>query len=333
MPYVVLGVPGASAAAVALLGVRQGCAIRTPVVGGGAHSGVHTDRARSSDRKGRIMNPDLDGSGLMGGHSKSRAELPPVGRAGDPTIPEPPVFSSGIPALDDVLGCGGLVPGGSYFLSAEPGSGKSALALTVAIEVARSGKRALYASTEQLPVRIQQRLRRDGWGEPNSLVYTGSDTYREASLITTLAERESVSLLVVDSLQQVERDASNKSEQQRHVEVLNDLNAFASECAVALLVVSQATKRGVYRGSSQLGHACDVHLEVHRGRDPLTRFVSPSKNRFAPAGHRAPFQFDDVGRPEFIDPVWAELHDRMAVEALPLEFEGPAWLRFEGDSE
>lgn len=279
------------------------------------------------------MNPEFDKSGHMGGRSGPRAELPPVGRAGDPTIPELPTFSSGIPALDEVLGCGGLVPGGSYFLSAEPGSGKSALALTVAIEVAWTGKRVLYSSTEQLPIRIQQRLRRDGWGEPDSLAYTGSDKCREASLITSLAERESVSLLVVDSLQQVERAASGKSEQLRQVEIFNDLNTFASEHAVALLVVSQANKQGMYLGSSKLRHACDVHLEVHRERDPFTRFVGASKNRFAAVGHAAPFQFDDVGRPVFIDPVWAELHDQLAVEAVPSEFEGPTWPRFEGDAE
>lgn len=333
MPCVIPGAPVASAAAVTLLGVRRGCAVRAPVVGGGVHSDVHTDRVRSNDRKGRVMNPEFDESGLRDGRPLTRAELPPVGRAGDPTIPEMPAFTSGLPALDEVLGCGGLVPGGSYFLSAEPGSGKSALALTVAIEVARTGKRVLYASTEQLPVRIQQRLRRDGWGEPNDLVYTGSDKYRETSLITSLAERESVSLLVVDSLQQVERAASSKSEQLRQVEAFSDLNAFASEHAVALLVVSQATKQGMYLGSSKLRHACDVHLEVHRGRDPLTRFVGASKNRFAAVGRRAPFQFDDVGRPDFIDPVWAELHDRMAAEALPPELERPTWPPFEGDSD
>lgn len=80
--------------------------------------------------------------------------LASVGRwyGSEPVEPLP----TGIAPLDALLG-GGLLPR-AYFLGGAPASGKSALALQVALNVARSGGHAVYYSAEMGREECEQRL-------------------------------------------------------------------------------------------------------------------------------------------------------------------------------
>lgn len=68
----------------------------------------------------------------------------------------PTVVGTGVPTLDSVL-MGGLAPG-CHVLMAQPGAGKSALALHVAMCVAAQGGRVLFASTEMTRQQCLARL-------------------------------------------------------------------------------------------------------------------------------------------------------------------------------
>lgn len=68
----------------------------------------------------------------------------------------PTVVGTGVPSLDSVL-MGGLAPG-CHVLMAQPGAGKSALALHVAMCVAAQGGHVLFASTEMTRQQCLARL-------------------------------------------------------------------------------------------------------------------------------------------------------------------------------
>ncbi len=87
----------------------------------------------------------------------SRVEF--VGLAGN-TDP-PPRAPTGIAELDRVLG-GGLVPASAVLVGGDPGIGKSTLLLQAAAQLARSGRRVLYVSGEELIEQVRMRARRLG---------------------------------------------------------------------------------------------------------------------------------------------------------------------------
>ena len=62
--------------------------------------------------------------------------------------------SSGIPALDDMLGKKGYFVGSSVLVSGPPGSGKTSIAVAFADHVCSSGGRCLYWASEESPEQI-----------------------------------------------------------------------------------------------------------------------------------------------------------------------------------
>lgn len=66
----------------------------------------------------------------------------------------------GVPTLDRMTdggtGCGGMKRGGTYFLSARPGIGKTTLACQITAAAASSGERVLYVALEPKRVEITQ---------------------------------------------------------------------------------------------------------------------------------------------------------------------------------
>jgi circadian clock protein KaiC len=72
-------------------------------------------------------------------------------------------ISSGIPALNEMLGKRGYYVGSSVLVSGPPGSGKTSLAVAFADEVCRSGGRCLYWSSEESPQQIIRNVRTIGY--------------------------------------------------------------------------------------------------------------------------------------------------------------------------
>ena len=106
--------------------------------------------------------------------------------------------STGVTELDRVLG-GGLVAGSATLLGGEPGIGKSTLALQVAAEVARGGRRVLYVSAEESASQVRSRADRLGAVHDELWLST------EAEVPALLAQARELhpQLVVVDSIQTV----------------------------------------------------------------------------------------------------------------------------------
>lgn len=75
----------------------------------------------------------------------------------EPAGPHADAVATGFPTLDRMLG-GGVRRGDLTVLGGDAGSGKSALALAVALRAARAGARTLVLSTEMTPARATERL-------------------------------------------------------------------------------------------------------------------------------------------------------------------------------
>jgi len=71
-------------------------------------------------------------------------------------------ISSGIPALDEMLGGAGYYRGSSILVSGTAGSGKSSLAAHLADAVSRSGERCLYFAFEESEAQIFRNMRSIG---------------------------------------------------------------------------------------------------------------------------------------------------------------------------
>jgi circadian clock protein KaiC len=70
--------------------------------------------------------------------------------------------SSGVPALDEMLGGEGFYKGSTVLLSGTAGTGKSSMAAHLADSTCRRGERCLYFSFEESPSQIQRNMRSIG---------------------------------------------------------------------------------------------------------------------------------------------------------------------------
>src|SRR5688572_3854448 len=74
----------------------------------------------------------------------------------------PPLVSTGIPGLDDVLG-GGFTPNRLYLIEGNPGSGKTTLALQCLLEGARLGEKGLYVTLSETKAELTAVAKSHGW--------------------------------------------------------------------------------------------------------------------------------------------------------------------------
>src|SRR5688500_17758046 len=74
----------------------------------------------------------------------------------------PPLVSTGVPGLDDVLG-GGFAPNRLYLIEGDPGSGKTTLALQFLLAGAAAGERGLYVTLSETKEELDGVARSHGW--------------------------------------------------------------------------------------------------------------------------------------------------------------------------
>lgn len=201
-------------------------------------------------------------------------------------------FSSGLPALDRVLG-GGIVAGAAVLVAGEPGIGKSTLLLQAADALARAGRKVLYVSAEESP--RQLRLRAERLGLAGSTLRVLGETNLEAVVQAIEAERPAV--VLVDSVQAV-RSALLESPagavgQVRHA--ADRLVEVGKRLEIALFLVGHVTKDGAIAGPKSLEHLVDAVLAFEGEQQSDYRLLRAGKNRFGPTGELAIFAMHDDG--------------------------------------
>jgi DNA repair protein RadA/Sms len=216
-------------------------------------------------------------------------------------------WPTGIGELDRVLR-GGIVPGSVTLLGGEPGIGKSTLLLQAAVALARSGRRILYASSEESAQQVALRADRligdpdgpDGNGNGNGngngkrngdgdggagragleRLHVLADTNLER--IAAQARELRPDVCVIDSIQMVwkpDLDASPGSPAQLR-RCCTELVRLAKISSMAVFVVGHVTKDGQLAGPKLLEHLVDAVLGFEGDSDHAHRLVRGVKNRF-----------------------------------------------------
>jgi len=175
----------------------------------------------------------------------------------------PDTIATGFPSLDRMLG-GGLRRGDLVVLGGDVGSGKSALALAVAIRVAQQGLRASFLSGEMSADRLHERALaiegrvrvddlRQGVTSDSARASVGAaavklrDTFPQLDVLPPrgcagLAERvagAALDLVVVDSLQWLASGA--REDEEELADAVRRLKSLAIEQHVAILTTAQLT--------------------------------------------------------------------------------------------
>lgn len=192
--------------------------------------------------------------------------------ATDPGAPAPDTVPTGYPSLDRVLG-GGLRRQDLAILAGDVGSGKSALALGMALRAARAGVATLYLSGEMSPERVMERaLALEGKAQVDDLRQGRLDATARASVGAAAHRLRDVPLLlqplldqsfgevrdaldivppralvVVDSLQLTPPPRPTARLEERVALAVRALKALAVDRDVALLATAQLPRHRAAR--------------------------------------------------------------------------------------
>lgn len=179
--------------------------------------------------------------------------------------------------FDLVLG-GGIVLGGLYLVGGSPGVGKSTLLLKIAGNLAKSGKKVLYASGEESGGQI--RLRAQRLSCLDDLLFLLNEIELENILYT--AKNGGFEILVVDSIQTLysQKITSSPGSVTQVREATFELMRLAKECNIAIFIIGHITKEGSIAGPRVLEHMVDCVLYFEGDPSRELRMLRGFKNRF-----------------------------------------------------
>jgi DNA repair protein RadA/Sms len=204
----------------------------------------------------------------------------PLSRVEPPDYTGGPSRSTGLTALDELLGPG-LVPGAALLLGGEPGIGKSTILLQIAGLVAASGRSVLYVSGEESLEQLAGRARRLDATSDELLALASTET---AEIRSALAANPAPELVVVDSIQTMRAEGAEGA-----AGSVAQVRAAASELIEAvkatqatLILVGHVTKEGQIAGPKLLEHMVDTVLYLEGDRRHMFRILRVLKNRFGP---------------------------------------------------
>jgi RecA/RadA recombinase len=216
---------------------------------------------------------------------------------GTPSLARPaavPVVGTGFPALDALLGPGGVPRTASLALRGRPSSGRTTLALRLLAEAQAGGAIGAWLDVDRVfdPVEAVARGVRLEW----LVVLAPADLDEGLALAGSLLGARAVDLLVVDLPARLGRAARPGGGAARVAERLTRLTALARRAGTMLVVLDGAERSGAERdGTDPLTAAVGLRLDLVRrswirlGRDVVGQRteVTIARNRFGPPGRRA----------------------------------------------
>jgi DNA repair protein RadA/Sms len=206
--------------------------------------------------------------------------------------------NSGLSELDRVLG-GGIVPGSAILIGGDPGIGKSTLLLQSLASLSQHAN-TLYVSGEESAQQVSMRATR------LQLVVDKVKILCEISLETILAtaEKTSVDVLVIDSIQTVFSDelSSAPGSVGQVRECAARLVRFAKRTNTTIFLVGHVTKEGAIAGPRVLEHMVDCVLYFEGDVGSRFRVIRAIKNRFGAVNELGVFAMTEKGLREVTNP-------------------------------
>jgi len=194
--------------------------------------------------------------------------------------------------LDLVLG-GGLVEGSLVLVGGSPGVGKSTLLLKTCANLAKAGKKVLYASAEESPGQIKIRADRIEANHPRLHLLS------ELVLENIVAELTSgkFDLLVVDSIQTIysQQISSAPGTVSQVRAVTFELMRIAKEHKIPIFIIGHITKEGSIAGPRVLEHMVDTVLYFEGDGSKELRILRSFKNRFGSISEVGIFEMTKKG--------------------------------------
>lgn len=263
--------------------------------------------ARSNQWKGQCVAcgewNSLEPLQLAAGSGKSSAlsQRPePIMRLAEASESAGAVFSTGMEALDRILGRG-LVPGAAVLVGGEPGIGKSTLLLQMAGAVAASGRKTVYLSGEESLSQIKARAERLGLLHDNLYAIATSQV---EDVFPLLESDDPPGFLILDSVQTLTSTRADGLPGN-----VSQVRAVATEVVerckkshTAVVLVGHVTKEGSLAGPRLLEHMVDTVISLEGDRQQVFRLLRVLKNRFGPNQEMLIFQMAAQGMELVEDP-------------------------------
>lgn len=176
--------------------------------------------------------------------------------------------------MDRVLG-GGIVPGSVILVGGQPGIGKSTLMLQIAIQL---NERVLYVSGEESEEQIKMRANRISDNNGQCYIYGETDV----TTILRQAEELQPTVMILDSIQTMYLDwlDSSAGSISQIRETAAELQRFAKDKNIAIIIIGHITKDGDLAGPKLLEHIVDTVLYFEGDRHYAYRLMRSRKNRF-----------------------------------------------------
>tara|TARA_Y100001978_G_scaffold120107_1_gene107015 strand:- start:389 stop:1744 length:1356 start_codon:yes stop_codon:yes gene_type:complete len=207
-------------------------------------------------------------------------------------------INSGFREFDRVLG-GGFVHGSIVLLGGEPGIGKSTLILQSAAKISLFEK-VLYVTAEESLQQIKIRWER--LNQKNSKLRI----FAESNLLNIVSEIKKIkpSIAIIDSIHAINNpDMESTSGSVSQVRSCSsELQIFAKEHNIALLIIGHVTKDGSLAGPKTLEHLVDVVLNFEGDHIASRRLLRGIKNRFGATQELGVFEMQDNGLNEVSNP-------------------------------
>jgi DNA repair protein RadA/Sms len=177
--------------------------------------------------------------------------------------------------------------GGTYLLAGDPGIGKTTLALQIATDIASSGKKVLYLSSEQSPQDLKSTVLRLQHGELSNeissnfiievLAHLEDLEFWRRHLFEESDEYSNTKFIVIDSVQ----GGGVTPSARKPYEKLTQFTLATKNKGITTLLIAHVNKSGVIAGPKDLEHHVDCILQYKKAFKLRPLFVP--KNRFGPA--------------------------------------------------
>ena len=221
--------------------------------------------------------------------------------------------------INRVLG-GGIVLGSLILIGGQPGIGKSTLLLQL---TTHTNKKVLYVSGEESDEQIKMRADRLGKSNPNSYIYT------ETNIVKILKQAKSLKpeILIIDSIQTVSSPyiESTPGTVSQVRECTGELQRFAKETKIPVLIIGHITKEGSIAGPKLLEHIVDVVLQFEGDQNYSYRIIRTLKNRFGSTDEIGIYEMQTHGLREVSNPselLLSQSEEQLSGSAVSATIEG-----------